>query len=231
MAACGAPNIGPPPGISGPAEQSFTIKMTVTPDLLVADGFSTAVVQAQVFGPNGHPAAGADVFFTITDDNGRTAAIGSLSDTRAATTGQGIAQVIYTAPARTDLTANAHVLIAARLVDANANNQPYHTTRLELRSAEPKLFPPNPDNKPPNCSYAVQAPFGFLVGHDVLFQDASNDPDGTIVRYEWDFGDGVKDDKPDVNHAWGVAGSYTVSHIVTDNNGAQSLCSGSVVIK
>jgi glucose/arabinose dehydrogenase/chitodextrinase len=48
---------------------------------------------------------------------------------------------------------------------------------------------------------------------------ASYDPDGTIVSYEWNFGDGEQDNRsgPIVTHIYGEPGRYNVSLKVTDN--------------
>lgn len=49
---------------------------------------------------------------------------------------------------------------------------------------------------------------------------ASNDPDGNITKYEWDFGDGTKGSGQKVRHEYAQAGSYIVTLTVTDDNGA-----------
>ncbi len=212
------------PGLEGPSELGISLKLTVNPDVISADGFSTALVQAEVKGPDGRPLANVDVFFALADESGNFADLGSLSGNRAATNGAGIAQVVYTAPPRTDATANQTMLILARPVSNDANAALYRQVRLELRSPEPRLFPQVPGNASPNCSFIIENVDGFFVGHDILFQTTSSDSDGTIVRYFWDFGDGGRDDKPDVNHAYGFAGAFTVTHTVTDDDGGQSSC-------
>lgn len=51
---------------------------------------------------------------------------------------------------------------------------------------------------------------------------ASVDPDGTIVSYAWDFGDGNNASGQVVNHSYVNSGLYTVTLTVTDNNGRSS---------
>ena len=48
---------------------------------------------------------------------------------------------------------------------------------------------------------------------------ASNDPDGTITSWDWEFGDGNTDSGEIVTHTYGSAGSYNVKLTVTDNQG------------
>jgi PKD repeat protein len=56
----------------------------------------------------------------------------------------------------------------------------------------------------------------------------SNDPDGTIASYSWNFGDGTSSNQANPSHTYNNAGSYTATLTVTDNNGATG--SSSIVI-
>jgi len=49
---------------------------------------------------------------------------------------------------------------------------------------------------------------------------ASSDSDGTIVSYDWDFGDSTGDTGATTNHVYGAYGDYTVTLTVTDDLGA-----------
>jgi PKD repeat protein len=63
----------------------------------------------------------------------------------------------------------------------------------------------------------------FTHGCDYLecsFTDASTDSDGSIVAWDWAFGDGASSPLQDPTHAYATAGSYTVSLTVTDDQGA-----------
>jgi hypothetical protein len=155
------------PEIDGPATFAANLFLTATPDLLVADGVSQAVITATFLDSNGRPAANRDIFFTIADEDGRFAAIGFFPTNEGPgfavtvrTDGNGVARVIYQVPPRTDATADQTVLIAARPIGDDASAAVYRTVRIELRSAEPRLFPPTPGNASPTCSFVVEIPHG-----------------------------------------------------------------------
>lgn len=228
FSACGLEKVTIPP-LGGPSELGISVKLTASPDVLTADGISTARIQAEVRGPNGQPVGGKDIFFAIASETGLFADIGSLSHNRALTDGAGIAQVIYRVPPRTDATAHQFVLVDARPVGDDARAAVYRSVAIELRSAEPFLFPSNPVNGRPVAQITVEPPTGSFVGDQILFQGSGsydtedgNGRVGHVVRYHWDFGDGTRDDKPDVNHAYGFASTFKVSLVVTDDEGAQS---------
>ncbi len=230
LAGCGLDKVQVPQ-LDGPAELGTSLKLTATPDVITADGNSSSLVRATVYNNQGQRLQGQQIFFAITDESGHPASIGSLSTDRETTNNQGIAQIIYTSPPRTDATANQSVLVVARPVSSDANGAVYRSVRIELRSAEPRLFPQVPGNLAPTCSFVIEAPSGFRTRVSILFQSTSSDPDGTVVRYQWFFGDGVQDTHPDENHVYLASGNYTVTHVVTDDDGAQAACAASFVIQ
>jgi PKD repeat protein len=60
-----------------------------------------------------------------------------------------------------------------------------------------------------------------LVNETVMFNGSdSYDPDGTIVSYDWDFGDGTNGTGEATTCAYATAGTYTVTLTVTDDDGA-----------
>lgn len=71
---------------------------------------------------------------------------------------------------------------------------------------------------PPVASF-ISIPIDPEVNEEVTFDASdSNDPDGTIVNYEWDFGDGNTAIGIIVTHSYTQKGSYSVSLTVTDND-------------
>jgi PKD repeat protein len=64
-------------------------------------------------------------------------------------------------------------------------------------------------------------PYSGTVGSPVTFDgSASSDPDGSIVAYDWDFGDGNTGTGVSPSHTYAAGGTYTVSLMVTDDAGA-----------
>lgn len=251
MAGCGMDKVTIPDEFEGPSELGISVSLAANPDVVTADGFSSSALRATVRDQNGQPASGRQVVFKITDATGRNADIGELAtpggqriraaEAIATTAGDGVAQVIYYSPVRSDITADTSVLVSARPVGTDANAAQERVVRIELRSAEPRLFPQIPGNAAPVCNFRVETlgrgtctgptACTILVNAQTLFQSAASDSDGTIVRYEWFFGDGTaKEDKPDVNHIFSRAGSYTVTHLVTDNGGAAAACSATITV-
>lgn len=58
----------------------------------------------------------------------------------------------------------------------------------------------------------------------------SSDPDGTIVSYSWDFGNGDTSTEPIVDYAYARAGTYPVTLTVTDNAGETGTAAQSITV-
>jgi PKD repeat protein len=85
----------------------------------------------------------------------------------------------------------------------------------------------SPANVAPSASF-TSSPSGLTVNLDA---SASADPDGTIAGYDWDFGDGTPHATTvAASHTYAVAGDYTVTLIVTDNDGASATTSQVVTV-
>lgn len=64
-----------------------------------------------------------------------------------------------------------------------------------------------------------------------LDASSSTDPDGSIVSYEWDFGDGGTATGASVAHTYAEAGSYVVTLTVTDDRGGTGTTSEQVTVE
>jgi len=60
--------------------------------------------------------------------------------------------------------------------------------------------------------------------------DGSEDPDGSIVAYAWDFGDGSTATEANASHAYSKEGTYNITLTVTDNDGIMGTDSTTAVI-
>jgi subtilase family serine protease/uncharacterized membrane protein len=72
--------------------------------------------------------------------------------------------------------------------------------------------------KSPIASFTY-SPLNPLINDTITFNaTTSYDPDGFVVKYEWDFGDGVESTGEVVEHSYSMSGNYTVLLRVTDND-------------
>lgn len=83
----------------------------------------------------------------------------------------------------------------------------------------------------------TQPPLGNIVvptgteGESLSFSSAGSvDPNGTIVGYAWDFGDGGTATGATATHTYDFAGSYTARLIVTDNDGLADTVTANVTV-
>ena len=78
----------------------------------------------------------------------------------------------------------------------------------------------SPVNQLPS-SVIANGPFNATVGSTIgMSSSGSNDPDGSISSYTWNFGDGSTSNQANSTHSYAAAGNYTVTLTVTDNEGA-----------
>jgi DNA-binding beta-propeller fold protein YncE len=96
---------------------------------------------------------------------------------------------------------------------------PKDPPEVDLRAAVGVVVSPN---QAPVASFtAAPGPAGSATQFDA---SAAVDPDGSIVRYDWDFGDGsvLLDGGPKPTHVYTKPGKYTVTLVVTDDEGAST---------
>ena len=85
----------------------------------------------------------------------------------------------------------------------------------QAEPSAPPPPPPPPANKPPSADFDVHCSHMTCT-----FEDHSKDDDGTIVRWDWSFGDGASSSEQNPVHSYANDGKYDISLTVTDNGGA-----------
>ncbi|PXF51630.1 MAG: hypothetical protein C4B55_04490 [Candidatus Methanophagaceae archaeon] len=77
-----------------------------------------------------------------------------------------------------------------------------------------------PKNRPPTADFSF-SPSLPSAGEEVNFDaSASKDSDGSIVSYDWEFGDGKSGTGETTKHSYSEGGTYAVNLTVTDDDGA-----------
>ena len=86
-------------------------------------------------------------------------------------------------------------------------------------------------NQAPVAALSVSSGSILVGGSITASATASSDPDGSIAKTVIAFGDGTSATAVSASHQYKVAGTYTVKATVTDNLGASSTASATVVVK
>ena len=80
-------------------------------------------------------------------------------------------------------------------------------------------------NVPPTASFSFDCP-----ELSCSFTDTSQDSDGTIASWSWTFGDSGTSVLQNPSHTYGEGGEYTVTLVVTDNEGATDSDTQTIIV-
>jgi PKD repeat protein len=85
-----------------------------------------------------------------------------------------------------------------------------------------------PVGLPPVVSVSASAPVNGLT---INFSSAgSSDPDGGVLAYDWDFGNGATSAVANPSYTYGAPGTYTVSLVVMDSSGLSRAAATTVTV-
>lgn len=150
-----------------------------------------------------------------TGSNGAAGGAGSMSllpgEMAMAEVSPGHYEATWTVPA--DVTAtNAYVEF--RAVDPTGN---------EVRATAPGVLHITDDNQQGQPTAVIVAPQSIKARRTAKFDGTqSSSPNGNIVSYQWQMGDGKNYSSPTVQHIYRQVGTYTVTLTVTDSNGVSA---------
>ncbi len=79
------------------------------------------------------------------------------------------------------------------------------------------------ENQPPVASFTY-SPENPVIHEEITFDASSSfDPDGDVLNYHWDFGDGISDNGVEVTHKFTKIGEFDVTLTVTDSAGLSDI--------
>ncbi len=99
------------------------------------------------------------------------------------------------------------------------------STTIPVTAPPPPEPEPEPVNSPPGASFAFSC-------SDLIcsFTNTSTDSDGSVVAWSWDFGGGASLTEENPSHTYASDGTYTVTLVVTDDDGATDTNSQGVTV-
>jgi PKD repeat protein len=201
------------PPLSGPSELSTAINISVSPDVLRQDGASQSLVTITARDANGQLLRNFPIRVEIAV-NGVISDFGTLSARNLVTDANGMATLVYTAPAApaTNVDNSTTVQILVMPSGTNFDNGTF-------RFASIRLVPPGVVVAPNDLiALFTFSPLSPTTDSTVIFDataSASANPNSTIVSYDWDFGDGTSANGRQVTHRFDD-GSYTVTLTIRD---------------
>ena len=128
--------------------------------------------------------------------------------------------------------ARTNVSISTNATHQYTINWSDHEATVRIDADGDGTFERNVTLKQPVASF-VYSPENPVVNQTITFNASSSyDPDGTIVSYEWDFGDGnVTNTTYEIlKHSYSEAGSYDVTLTVTDNDGVTNSTTKTITV-
>jgi PKD repeat protein len=161
-------------------------------------------LKVKVTDASGDPVPGATIVFEVLSAGDGAEISPSLTTTD--TAGQAVAHMLLGDKVGLQ-TGAAHVVVESGTGPS--------ATFGAIANPENPGNPGNPDNRAPDADYNWHC-----EGLTCQFTNASSDRDGTVTRWQWFFGDGGTSEELEPLHLYPAPGTYEVTLIVTDNDGA-----------
>lgn len=206
------------PSLAGPSVLSTSLVVTASPDLMARDGSAQSVITVTARDANAQPVRNLSLRMDV-KIGGVLGDLGTLSSRTISTGTDGRGSVVYTAPPPAAFGApnEATIQVVASPINDDAANAT--SSAVSIRLTSPGVIQP-PNGAPVPSFFA--SPTAPHERENVLFDgSASRDPDGRIMTYLWNFGDGdtASTAVPTVTHHYDLAAAYQVTLTVTDDRG------------
>jgi PKD repeat protein len=201
--------------------------VTATPDTIPQDGATQSLIAIVARDVKNQPVANLSMRLDVLIDGKFANDFGRLSSQNVTTGSDGRVTATYTAPASVFGSATPEEIVRIMVTPVGTNFD-----NASARSVSLRLIPPATIYAPgsPIASFTF-VPASPKVGQDVSFNaSASTDPDGSIVQYQWTYGDGDVEYGITQVHDFPSSGTYNVILTVTDNSGNKASTTRSIVV-
>jgi PKD repeat protein len=234
------------PSNTGPSTLGLDLQFTAVPDVLPLDGQSQSQLTIIARDSNGQPKRDVGIRVEITNGQG-IVDIGRLSAKNVVTGGDGRATLTYTAPAGAPSgnsdTGNMGVTIQAIPAGNDYSNAVPRT--VDIRLVPTGTILPIAHAPVPNFTFSPTSP---TASDDVFFDGSSSIPacipdpsapndvtkctpeSGSIVAYQWDFGNGRTGSGPQVRTAFDLAGTFVIKLTVVNDRGLANSVTKSISV-
>lgn len=215
----------------GPSELGLSLSLSASPDVLPTDGTSQSLVTILARDGAGQVLANVTLRLQIRF-GGVFQDVGSISATTLVTGQNGTALATYTAPIGGNVDTGSVVEVLVTPVGDNYANAVPRVMSIRL---VPSGVVVPPQNFTAGFRFSPESPAEF---QNVLFEttclaspvDCVNDPNGQVVSYDWDFGDGTSGTGPSVTHDYSTPATYSVRLTVKDAFGRSDSTIKSVTV-
>ena len=218
-----------PPSLTGPSELATSIVITATPDTISQDGASQASIEIYARNASSRPMTGLTLRLACgqRDATGQLIDFGRMSARTLVTGTDGKARAVYTAPPASPVTSSSIKMITIEATTSGSDFGTAQTASATLRLVPLGVILPSA-RFIPDFTVTPSAPG---QGQNVVLDGSlTSDPDGAVVSYSWDFGDGSSGTGKTTSHAFSRVGALSVTLTVADALGRAASATKAVTV-
>jgi PKD repeat protein len=209
------------PSVSAPSEFGTSITLSATPEVLMQDGVSQAVITAIARDAASRPVKGLAIRWDATATTTRVLPV-ALSAASSLTDTEGRATILLTAPTTPTEAPFVpdFIIVNATPLSGSTDDVTPRTIRIELKAPAGVLTP----NADPIARFAINPRVG-IINEPIVFDASTTTDEGepclSRCTYLWDFGDGYSASGMSVTHAYARASvtPFVVTLTVRDDRG------------
>lgn len=214
------------PSPTGPSTLGVSLNVSASPDILPEDGASQSVIRVLALGPDGQPVPNVPLRIDMAVGS-IIVDYGQLSARNVTTNANGEATVVYTAPVSPQPGTDFGTVVDIQVLRVGGDFGSVVGTGVSIRLV-PETTAQTPGAPQPNFFFTPAEP---RAEQQVQFDaSASDDPDGIIVAYSWNYGDGDIETGVVQQHDFASAGTYLVTLTVTDNQGKRASLTKAITV-